>query len=201
MGGAVAAIDYMKRALVESNTERLRRIESGRADRGRRQPLDRDGGLAAVHRRGLHRGGRSRPSKPEQIERLAAWRAAARRQGGEEGAGRSRSAPPREGRNVMEPSIACAKAGVTTGEWGATLRGVFGEYRAPTGVSAGRGRRQRRRPRRRARRGGARVGAARAGASSCWSASPASTATPTAPSRSRCGRATAAWRWSTRASG
>jgi (2R)-ethylmalonyl-CoA mutase len=40
----------------------------------------------------------------------------------------------REGRNIMEPSIACAKAGVTTGEWGAALRGIFGEYRAPTGV-------------------------------------------------------------------
>ena len=35
----------------------------------------------------------------------------------------------------MEPSIACAKAGVTTGEWAGTLRQVFGEYRAPTGVS------------------------------------------------------------------
>ena len=35
----------------------------------------------------------------------------------------------------MEPSIACAKAGVTTGEWGATLRQVFGEFRGPTGVS------------------------------------------------------------------
>jgi (2R)-ethylmalonyl-CoA mutase len=41
----------------------------------------------------------------------------------------------RDGSNVMEPSIACANAGVTTGEWGATLRGVFGEYRAPTGIS------------------------------------------------------------------
>ena len=41
----------------------------------------------------------------------------------------------------MEPSIACAKAGVTTGEWGATLRGVFGEYRAPTGIGARRGQR------------------------------------------------------------
>ena len=41
-----------------------------------------------------------------------------------------------EGRNVMEPSIACAKAGVTTGEWGETLREIFGEYRAPTGVDA-----------------------------------------------------------------
>ena len=43
--------------------------------------------------------------------------------------------PRRRERNIMEPSIGCAKAGVTTGEWGATLRSVFGEYRAPTGVS------------------------------------------------------------------
>ena len=35
----------------------------------------------------------------------------------------------------MEPSIACAKAGITTGEWGGTLREIFGEYRAPTGVA------------------------------------------------------------------
>ena len=40
-----------------------------------------------------------------------------------------------EGANIMEPSIEAAKAGVTTGEWGATLRATFGEYRAPTGVS------------------------------------------------------------------
>src|SRR5690606_27356738 len=39
----------------------------------------------------------------------------------------------------MEPSIACAKAGVTTGEWGSALREVFGEYRAPTGVGRGAG--------------------------------------------------------------
>jgi (2R)-ethylmalonyl-CoA mutase len=43
-------------------------------------------------------------------------------------------AAAKEGRNIMEPSIVCAKAGVTTGEWGEVLRGVFGEYRAPTGV-------------------------------------------------------------------
>ena len=41
-----------------------------------------------------------------------------------------------EGRNIMEPSIAAAKAGVTTGEWGGVLREVFGEYRAPTGIHA-----------------------------------------------------------------
>src|SRR5690606_12978774 len=40
----------------------------------------------------------------------------------------------KEGRNIMDPSIACAKAGVTTGEWGTALRRIFGEYRAPTGV-------------------------------------------------------------------
>src|SRR3546814_12530047 len=45
-------------------------------------------------------------------------------------------AAAKDGRNIMEPSIAAAKAGVTTGEWAATLRGVFGEYSAPTGVAA-----------------------------------------------------------------
>jgi len=44
-------------------------------------------------------------------------------------------AAAKDGRNIMEPSIACAKAGVTTGEWGTALRETFGEYRAPTGVS------------------------------------------------------------------
>jgi (2R)-ethylmalonyl-CoA mutase len=43
-------------------------------------------------------------------------------------------AAAKEGRNVMEPSIACAHAGVTTGEWGGALREIYGEYRAPTGV-------------------------------------------------------------------
>ena len=47
----------------------------------------------------------------------------------------SLEAAAREGRNIMDPSIACARAGVTTGEWGETLRRVFGEYRAPTGVA------------------------------------------------------------------
>src|SRR5690606_37150756 len=42
------------------------------------------------------------------------------------------------GENVMPPSIACARAGVTTGEWADTLRQVFGEYRAHTGVSGAR---------------------------------------------------------------
>ena len=40
------------------------------------------------------------------------------------------------GENILPPSIACAQAGVTTGEWAHTLRRVFGEYRAPTGITA-----------------------------------------------------------------
>jgi (2R)-ethylmalonyl-CoA mutase len=135
MGGAVAAIDAMKRALVESNTERLRKIESGdqivvgvnRWTETEPSPLSADqSSIEAIN-----------PAiEKEQVERLAAWRS-----------GRNAKAVERtlaelertgkEGRNIMEPSIACAKAGVTTGEWGSALRCVFGEYRAPTGVSRG----------------------------------------------------------------
>ena len=95
----------------------------------------------------------------------------------------------------MPPTLAAARAGVTTGEWAGALREVFGEYRAPTGVAGavgvGRGRRDeltavRERVRRPARSSAAGCG--------CWSASPASTATPTAPSRSPCGPATPASR-------
>jgi (2R)-ethylmalonyl-CoA mutase len=71
----------------------------------------------------------------EQIARLNDWRSAR-----DETAVNSTLAALRaaaaEGRNVMEPSIDCARAGVTTGEWAAQMRAVFGEYRGPTGVSA-----------------------------------------------------------------
>ncbi len=70
----------------------------------------------------------------EQIEALQAWRAARDNAAVEATLSALRSAA-QEGRNIMEPSIACAKAGVTTGEWAGTLREIFGEYRAPTGVS------------------------------------------------------------------
>jgi len=132
MGGVVAAIDWMKRALVESNTERLRKVESGeqvvvgvnRWAETEPSPLLAGAGAIEAVDVGVEK---------EQIERLAAWRA-----GRDDAAVRKAlaelEAAAREGRNVMEPSIACAKAGVTTGEWGAALRAVFGEYRAPTGV-------------------------------------------------------------------
>ncbi len=69
----------------------------------------------------------------EQVARLEAWRQG-RDEAAVEAALAALSDAAREGRNIMPPSIAAAKAGVTTGEWGYTLRAVFGEYRAPTGV-------------------------------------------------------------------
>src|SRR5213078_4049748 len=68
-----------------------------------------------------------------QIERLQAWRAA--RDGRAVTAAlKELKAAAQSGRNIVPASIACAKAGVTTGEWGAALRAACGEYRAPTGV-------------------------------------------------------------------
>ena len=132
-----------------------------------------------------------------QIARLKAWRAE------RDGAAVTTAlaaleAAAREDRNIMPPSIACAQAGVTTGEWAEALRAVFGEYRAPTGVAravgVSDGRLDARGARSRRFHGGS------AGASRSWSASPGSTAIPTAPSRSPCAPAIAAWRWSMRAS-
>ena len=200
MGGAVAAIDYMKRA-------------PGREQHRRAAPASRPGEQIVV---GVNRWTETEPSpltagegaikvvdpaiEAEQVERLKAWRASARRQGRRRRRWPSSSARPSEGRNIMEPSIACAKAGVTTGEWGDdAARGVRRVPRADRRLRRRR-RRRRRRPRRRARRGRAACRPSSAGASSSSSASRASTAIPTAPSRSPCARATAAWRSSTRAS-
>ncbi len=136
MGGAIAAVEssYMKQRLVESNAARLRKIETGeqtvvgvnRFVESEPSPLSAgsDGGILTIPE-GVER---------EQVEALKAWRAA-RDQGAVADALAGLSAAAKEGRNIMEPSIACAKAGVTTGEWGDTLREIFGEYRAPTGVS------------------------------------------------------------------
>jgi ethylmalonyl-CoA mutase len=136
MGGAIAAIDtsYMKQRLVESNAARLQKIEDGeqivvgvnKFVETEPSPLaGGDGGAIQTVPEWVER---------EQVERLNAWRAARDAKAVEAALAALRSAA-QEGRNVMEPSIACAKTGVTTGEWGDTLRQVFGEYRAPTGVS------------------------------------------------------------------
>jgi ethylmalonyl-CoA mutase len=69
------------------------------------------------------------------VAKLGDWRAARDRDAVRRALDELEAAA-REDRNIMEPSIACAKAGVTTGEWGDRLRRVFGEYRAPTGIAA-----------------------------------------------------------------
>ncbi|WP_072396566.1 protein meaA [Hyphomicrobium sp. CS1GBMeth3] len=133
MGGAIAAIDYMKRRLVESNSARLRQIETGdqivvgvnRWTETEPSPLTAGEGAIMVVDPAV---------EAEQVERLKAWRAS-RDAKAVEKAIADLEAAAKEGRNIMESSIACAKAGVTTGEWGTTLRRVFGEYRAPTGVA------------------------------------------------------------------
>jgi ethylmalonyl-CoA mutase len=136
MGGAIAAIElgYMKEALVASNTKRLAKIESGETKiigvnaftSSESSPLSADDSKAILTV--------SDNVEYEQIERLKAWRAA-RDAKAPKSALAALGAAAREGRNIMEPSIGCAKAGVTTGEWGETLRRIFGQYRAPTGVA------------------------------------------------------------------
>jgi len=135
MGGGVAACEsgYMKRRLVESNATRLAAIESGeqivvgvnKFVEGEASPLG-AGEDAIITIDPM--------AEQEQIRSLVAWRA-------NRDTAKAKAAlddlirAAKEGRNIMEPSIACAHAGVTTGEWSGTLRELFGEYRAPTGVA------------------------------------------------------------------
>ena len=136
LGGAVAAIEtgHMKARLVASNAERLADIESG----ARRvigvnaytetEPSPLTGAAGGEF---LSVGAEA---EADQLTRLAAWRGE-RDDGAVAAALAGLDAAARAGDNVMEPSIACAHAGVTTGEWAGVLRRVFGEYRAPTGVA------------------------------------------------------------------
>ena len=135
LGGAIPAIEsgYMKRALVHANTERLKAIERGDTKRvgvniftsTETSPLsagDEEKVLTV-----------SENIEFEQIEKLKVWRATRDNRAVTAALATLREAAE-TGHNIMEPSIACAKAGVTTGEWGEILRQVFGEFRAPTGV-------------------------------------------------------------------
>jgi (2R)-ethylmalonyl-CoA mutase len=135
-GGAVQAVPYMKAALVDSHRERLRRIESGeqvvvgqnRFTETEPSPLtdDAEGGILVVD-----------PAvEAEQIEAVRRWRSERDQAAVDTAlAELARVARAEDGReNLMIPTIAAARAGATTGEWAATLREVFGSYRAPTGV-------------------------------------------------------------------
>jgi len=136
LGGAVAAVEssYMKQRLVESNARRLRRIESGEQQvvgvncyrESEPSPLtaDIDTAILKVDAK----------SEAEQVERLRAFRSS-RNNAEVEAALRALHDAAAGGDNIMQASIRAAHAGVTTGEWADTLRRIFGEYRAPTGVT------------------------------------------------------------------
>ena len=136
MGGAVKAVEsgYMKQQLVESNTARLEAIERGEQvvvgvnKYLETEPSPLTGGIDAIMTV-------SDAAEHDQIEKLKAWRAA-RDNTAVKAALDELKRTAAGGGNVMPASIACAKAGVTTGEWGWTLREAFGEYRAPTGVGS-----------------------------------------------------------------
>ncbi|MDG1336396.1 MAG: protein meaA [Tateyamaria sp.] len=135
MGGAIAAIDYMKAQLVGSNADRLGRIERGETvvvgvnkyQAGEPSPLmTGDGGIMIVD-----------PAvEQEQIDRLTQWRTD-RDAAAIAAALADLRAAAKAGQNIMPASIMAAKVGVTTGEWAAQMRAVHGEYRGPTGVSMG----------------------------------------------------------------
>lgn len=134
MGGAVSAVEnsYMKRRLVESNAERLAAIEAGeqivvgvnKYVEAEASPLTAaDDAIMTV----------DASAESAQVGALENWRANRDDAAVSEALAALTNAA-KNGDNIMEPSIACAHAGVTTGEWSGVLRDVFGEYRAPTGV-------------------------------------------------------------------
>ncbi len=139
LGGAVKAIDYMKGRLVASHTERIRRIEAGDIkvigvncySETEESPLlsGQDGGFLKID-----------PRVDEREKAALKAFKDKRDQGAVQKAIEELKRVAASDENIMPASIAAAHAGVTTGEWGAALREVFGEYRAPTGVSGGQSR-------------------------------------------------------------
>jgi (2R)-ethylmalonyl-CoA mutase len=135
-GGAVAAVEngYMKSALVASHAERRRRIEAGEDliigvnsfTETEPNPLTADLDAAI------------QTSDPEAeraaVESLAAWRAGRDEAAVADALDQLRAVAKTDA-NLMPATLACARVGVTTGEWSAALRAIFGEFRAPTGVS------------------------------------------------------------------
>ncbi|HEX4868098.1 MAG TPA: protein meaA [Acidimicrobiales bacterium] len=136
LGGAFEAIEELKGRLVSSHAERMRRLESGeltvvgvnRFTEALPSPLEGEGSILKVD-----------PAvEAHTIEALEEWR----RQRDQDAVAKAIDELRRvaeSGENVMPATIALAHAGGTTGEWAGTLREVFGEYRAPTGVSAAAG--------------------------------------------------------------
>jgi len=134
-GGLLQAVmsGYLKGKLVEANAQRQRDIESGQKkvvgvncyESSLSSPLvaEGDGAIFVA----------DKDAEAQQIARLHAWREQRDQKEVDESLARLRGCA-QKGEDIIEASIACAHAGVTTGEWGACMREVFGEYRAPTGL-------------------------------------------------------------------
>ena len=135
LGGLVEAIEngYMKSKLVESQTARQKSIESGEQrvigvncyTEGEESPLTNvnDGGFMKVDAK----------AEKKQIENIRKFKSK-RNKKILESLLKDLKTTAAEGRNVMDISVKCAHAGVTTGEWSNVMREVYGEYRAPTGI-------------------------------------------------------------------
>ncbi|MCW2738403.1 MAG: protein meaA [Nocardioides sp.] len=133
MGGAIAAVDYMKSELVSSHAARRARIESGdevivgvnQYQSTEPSPLtaDLDGAIMAA----------DPAAEQSALDSVSAWKAQ-RDEAAVTEALATLAADAQTDTNLMPATLAAARAGATTGEWAATLRGVFGEYRGPTGV-------------------------------------------------------------------
>jgi (2R)-ethylmalonyl-CoA mutase len=138
-GGAVEAVPYMKARLVESNSERMAKIERGELKvvgqncftETEESPLTRgeDGGILTP----------DPEVERERIEALEEWKSQRDEDAVEAALSKLAEAARDESANVMPATIEAAKAGATTGEWAGTLRDAFGDYRAPTGVAGAAG--------------------------------------------------------------
>jgi (2R)-ethylmalonyl-CoA mutase len=198
-GGAVEAVPYMKAALVDSHRERIRRIEAGeqivvglnKYTESEPSPLtaDAEGGILVV----------DPETEAQQREALEAWRSQRDQAAVDAALAELKQVAEGDG-NLVPATIAAARAGATTGEWSQALRDVFGSYRAPTGVGEAAGtapgeelEEVREEVEAVSEQLGRRI--------KILVGKPASTGTPTAPSRSPCAPATRAWTSSTRASG
>jgi (2R)-ethylmalonyl-CoA mutase len=137
-GGAFESVDELKGRLVSSMADRTRRIESGeqvvvgvnRFTESTPSPLDGANNILKV----------DHTVEQQLVDDVIAWRKQRVDSNVQQALDQLRDAATSKA-NLMDASIALAKAGGTTGEWSQVLREVFGEYRAPTGVGAAAGRR------------------------------------------------------------
>ncbi|CAB4870768.1 unannotated protein [freshwater metagenome] len=133
-GGAVEAVPYMKAELVESHRARIRKIETGEMKvvgindyrETEHSPLtdDSEGGILVV----------DSAVEAQQTDALVKWRSERDQPAVDAALAEVARVAATPDENIMPATIAAARAGATTGEWSATLRNAFGEYRAPTGV-------------------------------------------------------------------